>query len=436
MSQGPIYLRLCEAAFAPKEIAAVAFIPLQQNRRLLGKFMAYYDTPHAFTPAEMGVALTLARQLGFGLERMHAERAAQHLAAIVESSEDAIISKDLAGVILTWNAGAERIFGYKAHEVVGQPVSILIPADRQDEEPRILARIRAGERVDHFETIRRHKDGHPIDISLSISPIRDEWGRIMGASKIARDISERKEAEAKLRESEQQLKDLLAAIPAAIYTTDAKGRITYYNDKAVELAGREPVLGSDEWCVTWKLYWPDGTPAAARSMPHGDRPQGGSRHPGCRSRGRASRRHAGSVHPLPHAAPRREGPDRRRDQHAGRYQRAQAGRDAAAASCSTSSITASRTTCRCCSPCWPMRRANTQHAEARQVLGEASDRLAAMAAAQRVLLRHHRCDPVRRAGVPERGLQDGRNMLFPTMSGSRADPMSASCPMTRQSRWP
>ena len=189
-----------------------------------------------------------------------AEFLAQRLAAIVESSDDAIISKDLNGVIQTWNRGAERVFGYTAEEAVGKPVTILIPPDRIDEEPGILARIRRGERIDHYETVRRRKDGSLIDISLTVSPIRDGDGRVAGASKIARDITERKKAENAVRDSERKLQELFSSIPAAIYTTDAEGRITYFNDAAVELAGRTPTLGSDEWCVTWKLYWPDGTP--------------------------------------------------------------------------------------------------------------------------------------------------------------------------------
>jgi PAS domain S-box-containing protein len=185
------------------------------------------------------------------------------LAAVVESSDDAIISKDLNGIIATFNRGAERLFGYKAREVVGKPVTILIPYDRQHEEPEILARIRRGERVDHFETVRRRKDATLVDISLTVSPVKDDQGRIIGASKIARDITERKLAEAKLRDSERQLQELIAAIPAAIYTTDAQGRITYFNQAVVDLAGRTPTIGTDEWWVTWKLYRPDGTP-----LPH------------------------------------------------------------------------------------------------------------------------------------------------------------------------
>ncbi|MFP3547348.1 PAS domain S-box protein [Rhizobium sp. SIMBA_035] len=151
--------------------------------------------------------------------------AAAFLAAIVESSDDAIISKSLQGIITTWNKGAERVFGYSAEEAVGQPITMLIPDDRLDEEPAILARINAGERVDHFETIRRRKDGTFIDISLTISPIRNSEGKIIGASKIARDISDRKRAaehqDLLLREMHHRVKNLFA-ITGSIITLAAR----------------------------------------------------------------------------------------------------------------------------------------------------------------------------------------------------------------------
>lgn len=151
--------------------------------------------------------------------------AAAFLAAIVESSEDAIISKSLTGIITTWNKAAERLFGYPASEAVGQPVTLLIPDDRLDEEPGILGRIRAGERIEHFETVRRHKDGSLIDISLTISPIRNREGKIIGASKIARDISERRRAaqhqDLLLREMHHRVKNLFA-ITSSIITVAAR----------------------------------------------------------------------------------------------------------------------------------------------------------------------------------------------------------------------
>jgi PAS domain S-box-containing protein len=140
-------------------------------------------------------------------ERKQAERVSELLSAIVDSSDDAIISKDLNGVITSWNKGAERLFGYTAEEAVGRPVTMLIPAERLDEEPKILEQLKRGERVEHFETIRMRKDGSQLDISLTISPVKDNHGRIVGASKVARDISDRKLTEQALREYAEQLKD-------------------------------------------------------------------------------------------------------------------------------------------------------------------------------------------------------------------------------------
>jgi PAS domain S-box-containing protein len=141
-------------------------------------------------------------------ERRAAERAAARLGSIVEESQDAIIGKDLKGVVTNWNKAAERIFGYSAAEMIGQSIRILIPADRQGEEDRILAALARGERVDHLETIRKTKAGREIHVSVSSSPIKDPEGRIIGASKIAQDITFRKTMEAELAETNAHLKDV------------------------------------------------------------------------------------------------------------------------------------------------------------------------------------------------------------------------------------
>lgn len=148
-----------------------------------------------------GAVVAIAGSIRLITESRNAERAMRQLAAIVEFSHDAIISKDLDGVITTWNAGAERLFGYSAEEMVGRPMLTIIPEDRHGEEPVILRRIRNGERIEHYETIRRRKDGTLVMVSLSVSPIRDSDGRIVGASKIARDITQQKQAETALREA-------------------------------------------------------------------------------------------------------------------------------------------------------------------------------------------------------------------------------------------
>jgi PAS domain S-box-containing protein len=155
----------------------------------------------------MSISPKQNQNIGLQLEassRLESELAS--LAAIVESSDDAIIGKDLNGVITSWNNAAEQIFGYSAEEAIGQSVTILIPEDRVNEEPRILEQIRRGEKINHYETIRRHKDGRPLDISLTVSPIINRDGVIIGASKIARDITERKRAETAAKERETMLR--------------------------------------------------------------------------------------------------------------------------------------------------------------------------------------------------------------------------------------
>jgi len=158
-------------------------------------------------------------------ERQRAELVSRQLASIVESSDDAIVSKDLNGKIATWNRAAERLFGYVAEEVVGKSIMILIPPERHDEEFAILDRIRRGERIEHFETKRQCKDGSLVDISLTVSPVTDELGRIIGASKIARDISEQKRREEQIgllaREADHRTNNLLAVAQATVHLTRA-----------------------------------------------------------------------------------------------------------------------------------------------------------------------------------------------------------------------
>jgi PAS domain S-box-containing protein len=152
---------------------------------------------------------------GLYRKQRNLEELSRTLAAAVESSDDAILSEDLDGIIATFNCGAERLFGYKAEEVIGKSLTILIPPERQHEGAEILAHIRRGEPIDHNETVHCRKDGTLVDISLTVSPVKDNRGRVTGASLIVRDISERKLAEARLRDSEKQLQQLIAAIPKA-----------------------------------------------------------------------------------------------------------------------------------------------------------------------------------------------------------------------------
>ena len=150
--------------------------------------------------------------------RNQAEKELARLAAIVEFSDDAILSKDLNGIIQTWNAGAERIFGYRAEEVIGQPITLLVPPERIQEE-QILERLRSGKPAEQLETVRVTKDGRRIDVLVSLSPIKDREGQIIGASKIVRDITERKRASEMLRLSEEKFAKAFASNPAALMIT-------------------------------------------------------------------------------------------------------------------------------------------------------------------------------------------------------------------------
>ena len=187
-------------------------------------------------------------------QRGRAEQDQQRYAAIIESSEDAVVSKNLDGVITSWNSGAERLFGYTAAEAIGRPVTMLIPPERIDEEPGIIARIRRGERIEHYDTVRRRKDGSPIDISITVSPIKDASGVIIGASKIARDITERKQAEERQQllvgEVKHRIKNLLATVQAIARQT-LKGAPTEEREafiaRLMALANAQDLLTLERW---------------------------------------------------------------------------------------------------------------------------------------------------------------------------------------------
>ncbi|HEY6752218.1 MAG TPA: PAS domain S-box protein [Rubrobacteraceae bacterium] len=167
-------------------------------------------------------------------ERKQAEQVRARLAAIVESSEDAIIAKTLEGVITDWNRGAQKIYGYSAEEVLGKPINILVPSDRPNEIPMILERLRHGEAIDHFETVRLAKDGRRLDISLTISPIKDSAGNIVGASTIARNITERKRAEEALKESEWLYRTVIEQAKENIFLVDAETRLIVESNPAFQ----------------------------------------------------------------------------------------------------------------------------------------------------------------------------------------------------------
>jgi PAS domain S-box-containing protein len=204
-------------------------------------------------------------------ERQEAERARAHLAAIVTSSDAAIVGKNLQGVVTSWNRAAEQLFGFSAEEMIGQPVLRIIPPNRRDEEAKILERIARGQTVEPYETIRRRKDGTEVTISLTVSPIIDSHGRVIGASKIARDISEHKRAEQALLQSRQDLRRALEYQEAVVnnmgeglYTVNREGIVTSMNPAAEKLFGwtSDEVLGRKMHDVTHYKHR-DGTPFPA-----------------------------------------------------------------------------------------------------------------------------------------------------------------------------
>ncbi len=208
--------------------------------------------------------------LGLALDltaRKEAEHAQARLAAIVESSQDAIIGKTLDGIITSWNTGAAELYGYTPAEVVGQPISVLIPADRPDELPQIMEKLRRGEAIAHFETVRQRKDGRRLNVSLTISPIRDHAGRIIGASTIARDITGRKLLEGKLREQAEVVETINRVGQLLSAELELENLVQSVTDAATDLTGAQ--FGSffynliDARGASYTLYTLSGVPRAA-----------------------------------------------------------------------------------------------------------------------------------------------------------------------------
>jgi PAS domain S-box-containing protein len=212
----------------------------------LGVWYWFLPPPHSFaipdrndTYGMLGFLVFSAAIIVLGESNRRGFAARSRLAAIVESSGDAIVSKNLDGIITSWNKGAERLFGYSATEAIGRHITLIIPSDRQDEEVLILARLRRGERVDHFETVRIRKDGATVDVSLTISPVRDNRGCVVGASKIARDITRQKHIERALRESEERFRAIVETTPECVKLVALDGTLLHMNSSGLKMVGAD-----------------------------------------------------------------------------------------------------------------------------------------------------------------------------------------------------
>jgi PAS domain S-box-containing protein len=235
-------------AYRRSGICAAQSTPLiSRSGELLGMISTHWGKPHQPMEREFRLFDVLARQAADLIERTQVEAALREseqcfrwLASIVESSEDAIVSRDIAGIITTWNKGAERLFGYTSDEVVGKPITILIPSDRPVEERTLLDRISRGARIENYETVRQRKDGSLVNVSLTVSPVRNAEGKIVGASKIARDITRRKRAESREKmlraELDHRVKNALASV--AMIATFSRHDRSSIDEFARSLDGR------------------------------------------------------------------------------------------------------------------------------------------------------------------------------------------------------
>jgi PAS domain S-box-containing protein len=235
---------------------------ISRSSRLLGMISTHWRKPYRPTERELQHLDVLARQAADLIERNEAETALREskeqfrwLASIVEFSDDAIISENLAGVIQSWNRGAERLFGYPAEEAIGKLATVIIPPERLHEQYVIVGRAQHGDHIEHYETVRRRKDGSLVHVSLSVSPMRDANGKVVGASKIMRNISERKEREERehllMREVNHRAKNMLSVVDAIARQTASRDDPEHFLDRFSEriqaLAANQDLLVKNEW---------------------------------------------------------------------------------------------------------------------------------------------------------------------------------------------
>jgi PAS domain S-box-containing protein len=232
------------ALFGDKCSKAISIPVLGSRREVIGVLTIGISPYHALDAAYQDFLESLAKNLTANVNRAQAyelERKlrfnAELLAAIVAGSDDAIISKNLDGTITSWNKSAERMFGYTPKEAIGRHITLIIPDDRREEETHILERLRRGERVDHFQTVRKRKDGTTFDISLTISPVRDATGRAIGASKVARDITAQRRAEQALRQSEERFRAIVETTPECVKVVASDGTLLHMNSPGLQMVG-------------------------------------------------------------------------------------------------------------------------------------------------------------------------------------------------------
>ena len=227
-------------------VSGMSCIILGAEDRPWGVLGAHTTSLRRFTKDDIAFLQGVANVLAGAIQREEAEAESIRLAAIVHSSEDAIISQDRDGVMTSWNGGAERFYGYSGLEAVGQSITLIIPSERQDDEAHIRARILIGKQVERYDAVRRCKDGSLLDVSLTISPIKNDRGEIIGMSTIARDITERKRVEETLRASEARLEGLVTSAMDAVIAVDAEQRIILFNPAAERMFGcrSSDVVGS------------------------------------------------------------------------------------------------------------------------------------------------------------------------------------------------